>query len=81
MSEDIKWVEDDAIVAQINWRIADIRCALVDKGYEDSDENVQKVLAAKHRLKRMLEERCIEEGWEIIYLALEDIDDLTLAKK
>lgn len=54
---DEKWVT-------IMWSKEDLETAMEEVGLEG--ENVQKILNDK-KLARRFEERCIEEGWEILY--------------
>ena len=55
---------DDDIIASITWTIEDLEEFLKSKGYESTDENIETLL--DNRLTKTLEERSIEEGWEII---------------
>lgn len=67
-------------VCTIKWMPQDIRCALEDKGFEGSDENVEKVINSA-RFGKNLQDRSIEEGWEIIYDMIWMIEDGVLDEK
>lgn len=63
----------------IKWMPQDLRAALEEKGFDGSDENIEKVLNSP-RFAKNFQDRLIEEGWEIIYdmiwmLALDDTLD------
>ncbi len=57
-------MNNDNIIASITWTIEDLEEFLKSKGYETTDENIETLL--DNRLTKTLEERSIEEGWEII---------------
>lgn len=57
-------LKNDNVIATITWTIEDIEQFLEEKGYEVSSENIDIML--NNRLTKTLEERSIEEGWEII---------------
>ena len=58
-------MDDENIVAKIEWYPEDIKQALINKGFKPSEHNLN--VLSKSRLTRTLEERSIEEGWDIIY--------------
>ena len=55
---------DEDKIDTITWTIEDLEEFLKSKGYESTDENIETLL--DNRLTKTLEERSIEEGWEII---------------
>jgi hypothetical protein len=55
---------DSESVAVIRWSIADLKMALEQKNIVPTDANIELVL--NNRFTKTLEERSIEEGWEII---------------
>lgn len=57
------------VIVTIKWTTADIKEALIGRGIEPTHENIQNLLSG--RFVKTLEERSIEEGWQII-------DDLIL---
>lgn len=57
-------LDDNDIVAEITWCVADIRDALEENGYKPSDENVRKFLNS--RAPKTLSERSTEEGSNIL---------------
>ena len=63
---DVDQVDDshDDIIASITWTREDLEEFLKSKGYGPIDENIKTLL--DNRLTKTLEERSIEEGWEII---------------
>lgn len=63
---------DGEVIATIRWTIADVVSAMIKNGIEPTDENIKKVLA--NRFQRTLEERSIEDGWEIIDTLITNTD-------
>ena len=57
-------LKNDNVIATITWTIEDIEQYKKKKGYEVSSENIDIML--KNRLTKTLEDRSIEEGWNII---------------
>lgn len=57
-------LRNDNVIATIIWTIEDIEQFLEEKGYEVSSENIDIML--NNRLTKTLEDRSIEEGWNII---------------
>ena len=57
-------MNNDNIIASTTWTLEDLEEFLKSKGYETTDENIETLL--DNRLTKTLEERSIEEGWEII---------------
>lgn len=66
--------EDHDVVAGIIWSVGDIKSALQTNGMKTSDENIQKVIDS--RFRKNLEERSIEEGWEIISCIIDTTEGL-----
>ena len=56
-------LRNDNVIATITWTIEDIEQFLEEKGYEVSAENIDTML--NNRLTKTLEDRSIEEGWNI----------------
>ena len=52
------------VIVTIKWTIKDVEEALVSRGIQPTDENMQRLLSG--RFERTLQERSIEEGWQII---------------
>lgn len=72
-SDTVEAIDHNQFFARVIWQEEDIRTHLEDKGYEVSDENVNKVLQELDA--RRLVETMIEAGWEIIYEAVQNVDN------
>lgn len=70
----MKGTDEKDTVCTIKWAIADIREALLNENYQDSDENVQKLI--KNRLERTLQEASVQHGWEILSYIVTSTDGL-----
>ncbi|GGG18395.1 hypothetical protein [Paenibacillus abyssi] len=70
---------EDNIVEQINWRISDVKVALVQAGFKDTPENIKRLL--DNRFSRTLREQSISEGWDIISEIIDGTDGLALLEE
>ena len=61
-------------ITSIHWIDEDIRNALTEKGFSDSDENVSKVCDYPG-LEKYLQEKGIEAGWDVIYNIISELKD------
>lgn len=58
-------MNDDTLLVETNWKVNDLKDALWENGYEDSDENVL-ILLNDGRLPQILKELILQRGNEII---------------
>lgn len=61
-------------ITSINWMEEDIRTALEEKGFDTSEENVNKVCSYLG-LEKYLQEKGIEAGWDVIYNIISELKD------
>ena len=54
----------DEEIAVIRWCIADLLDMMAYEGEELTDDNIDRIL--RNRFRKTLEERSVEEGWDII---------------
>jgi hypothetical protein len=64
--------------AVVRWGEEDIKQALTKDGYKITRANVKRVLDS--RTSRTLQERSIEEGWEVMSVCLDFVDGLEKRK-
>lgn len=56
-------------VGGVHWHTGDIERALAEDGYEPCNENVA-IICNSDRFNKNLEERSIEDGWDVIHAAI-----------
>lgn len=61
-------------ITSIHWMEEDIRTALEEKGFDTSEENVNKVCSYLG-LEKYLQEKGIEAGWDVIYNIISELKD------
>ena len=64
----------DNHITSIHWIEEDIRTALEEKGFDTSEENVNKVCSYLS-LEKYLQEKGIEAGWDVIYNIISELKD------
>jgi len=57
-------------ICKIEWKVADLLDMMAHLNIPLTDENIEHIL--DHRFERTLQERSIEEGWEIIGYIVDD---------
>ena len=61
-------------ITSIHWMEEDIRTALEEKGFDTSEENVNKVCSYLG-IEKYLQEKGIEAGWNVIYNIISELKD------
>ena len=61
-------------ITSIHWMEEDIRTALEEKGFDTSEENINKVCSYLG-LEKYLQEKSIEAGWDVIYNIISELKD------
>lgn len=61
-------------ITSIHWMEEDICTALEEKGFDTSEENVNKVCSYLG-LEKYLQEKGIEAGWDVIYNIISELKD------
>ena len=67
-------IDFNETICTIRWTVADMYEILQNNGFDCSEETIRRLMDGTS-LKRVLEDRSIEEGWEILEdLVLMNID-------
>lgn len=64
----------DSFIASVVWNKEDIEEALAEKGFDYCEDNINKVINHPY-LKKSLEERSTERGWDVIYDIISELKD------